>query len=307
MSVLKKRILLVSDIHYTTELVHSELKKLYPDSNTSAAAGKTFGKTQREKVEKVYEDIIRENECAPLDAVLVLGDLSVDDYDFRNLPVNYCMQFKKECLDRLPCGYYVLPGNHDSYPNDEWRKIFDTDREFVCEVGDAVFIMADTFCGNPAKTASGASLTMMNEEFIEACLEKYRGRKIFICAHHIDARADGNPTVSVALRDIIKDNGDIVFLFRGHTHHNEVIDLGAAFGDKKLVDIGGYGYCGIEMDYGWEFNIYDYKWAWGYQMLEIYDDKILTYHVKTDNIYNAKNGFFEVSRAVLGAVEYPAR
>lgn len=304
MSILKKRILLVSDMHYTTELTYSDLKKIYPDSNTSAAAGRTFGMTQREKVEKIYEDIIRENGRKPLDAVLVLGDLSVDDYDFRNLPINYCMQFKKECLDRLPCDYYVLPGNHDSYPNDEWRNIFGTDREFVCEVGDAVFIMADTFCGYPAKAASGAGLTMMNEEFIMACLEKFRGRKIFICAHHIDARSEGNPTLSPALRDIIKENEDIVFLFRGHTHHSEVIDLGTAFGGKRLVDIGGYGYCGIKMDYGWEFNIYDFKWAWGYQVLEIYDDKILTYHVTTDNTYNAKNGVFEVSESVSDTVEY---
>ena len=63
MSIIKKRILLVSDIHYTTELVYSELKKLYPDSNTSAAAGKTFGKTQREKGEKVeLEEVLKDIE-----------------------------------------------------------------------------------------------------------------------------------------------------------------------------------------------------------------------------------------------------
>ena len=275
MSALKKRILLVSDMHYTTELTYSELKKKYPDSNTSAAAGRTFGMTQREKVEKIYEDIIRENERKQLDAVLVLGDLSIDDYDFRNLPINYCMQFRKECLDRLPCNYYVLPGNHDSYPNDDWHRIFGTDREFVCEIGDSVFIMADTFGDCPAKSASGANLTMMNKNFIATCLEKYRGRKIFICAHHIDTHTVGNPTISTDIRDIIKANENIVFLFRGHTHHSEVINLGKAFGDKRLIDIGGYGYSGIEMDYGWEFNIYDDKWAWGYQVLEIYDDKAI--------------------------------
>lgn len=292
MSKLRHRFLLVSDMHYTTELTFSELKKIYPDSNTSAAAGLTFGKTQREKIEKVYTDIIRENKRSELDAVLVLGDLSVDDYDFRNLPVNYCEQFKEDCLDRLPCPYYVIPGNHDSYPNEKWREIFGTDREFVFETDGCVFIMADTFNSIPANSASGAAMTAINAELIKNALESHKGKQIFICAHYIEGKAEGDRTVTPEVQQLIRDSEDVKLLFRGHTHVENVIDLGDVLGGKKIIDIGGYGYCGIKIDNRYEFNIFDKKWAWGYQILEIYDDRISTYHVTTDNVYNAANGIF---------------
>lgn len=294
MSQLRSRFLLVSDMHYTTDLSASELKKTHPESNASAATGSAFGKSQREKIEKVYTDIIRENERSALDAVLVLGDLSIDDYDFRNLPINYCEQFKSDCLDRLPCKYYVLPGNHDSYPNDIWNKIFGTDREFVTSVGDSVFIMLDTFNSIPAKAASGSDVTVINESFLRDCLDSNSGKSIFICAHYIETQK----TITPEIRDIIKNNDDIVFLFRGHTHRGAIIDLGDDFGGKKLIDIGGYGYCGMKIDNRYEFNIFDREWAWGYQILEIYDDKIITYHVTTDNDYYAVNGEFHLEESV---------
>lgn len=296
MSELKQRFMLISDMHYTTDLSASELKKTHPESNASAATGTAFGKTQREKIEKVYTDIIRENERCALDALLVLGDLSIDDYDFRRLPINYCEQFKRDCLDRLPCKYHVIPGNHDSYPNEIWRKVFGTDREFAAETGGSVFIMMDTFNSIPAANASGSALTVMNEDFLAECLEKYKGKRIFICAHYVEPTKN----VTESVQNLIKDSKDVVFLFRGHTHVKNVIAMGDVFGGKTLVDIGGYGYCGMKIDNRYEFNIFDEKWAWGYQILEIYDDKIVTYHVTTDNHYHAVNGDFDVQETIDG-------
>jgi predicted phosphodiesterase len=287
-----QRFLLVSDMHYTTDLSAEELKKIHPESNASAATGSAFGKAQREKIEKVYEDIIRENKRSALDAVLVLGDLSIDDYDFRRLPINYCMQFKEDCLDRLPCPCFAIPGNHDSYPNDKWREMFGTDREFVCEIGNTAFVMADTFNHIPAISASGADVTSMNTEFIENALKNHKGKNIFICAHYIQGKAKDDITMTPEAQRLVRESDDVKLLFRGHTHVNNVIDLGEALGGKMIVDIGGYGYCGIKIDNRYEFNIFDKKWAWGYQILEIYEDRISTYHVTTNNTYNAVNGIF---------------
>ena len=96
MSKLKQRFLLVSDMHYTVDESAAELELIYPDAKASAATGTAFGKTQGEKVQKIYDDIMEENRRSPLDAVLVLGDLSIDDYDYRNLPWNFCKKFKEE-------------------------------------------------------------------------------------------------------------------------------------------------------------------------------------------------------------------
>ena len=164
MSKLIQRFLLVSDMHYTVNESERELKKKYPEATASAASGHAFGKTQEEKVEKIYEDIIAENEISKLDAVLVLGDLSIDDYDFRCLPFNYCEKFKKELMDRLPCPAYAIPGNHDSYTNDIWKSVMGCDRRYSFEMGECAFIMDDSFAAlpaNPKNPASGSIFTPM--------------------------------------------------------------------------------------------------------------------------------------------------
>ena len=74
--------------------------------------------------------------------------------------------------------------------------------------------------------------------------------------------------------------------------------LGYDVVDKKLVDIGGYGYCGRNVGGRWDFNTFDQSWAWGYQVLEIYDDTVRTYHVKTANRYIATNGCFDTVKTV---------
>ena len=299
MSAPKYRFLLVSDMHYTTEERPEELKKLYPEARTSLASGNAFGRTQREKIEKVYADILAEHERSPLDGVFVLGDLSVDDYDYRNLPFNYCRKFKEECMDRLPCKAYALPGNHDSYPNSVWRDIFGYDRQYAVEAGDCVFLMADSFAGVPAKKddpASGAPVNALDEEFIKESLEKYKGKKIFICTHFTDGKR-----ITEGSAELIKNSADVVFLFRGHTHVNSVAAV-EEWG-KPLIDIGGYGYMGQRVNGHYDFNIYDPKWAWGYQILEIYPEKILTYHIKPAMKYIATNGVFEIAETEEGRIE----
>lgn len=302
MSVLKQRFLLVSDMHYTTEETYEELKKIYPEAKASAAAGNAFGKTQRQKVEKVYEDILEEHRRSPLDAVLVLGDLSIDDYDFRQLPVSYCKKFKEDCLDRLPVPSYALPGNHDSWPNELWREMMGTDRQYVAEFGDSVFLMADTFASTPCSKTNpggGSPINFVDDEFLRESLEKYKGKKIFICAHYMD-----RVYVTEEGKRLIRESGSVVFMFRGHVHIHSVTDMGEECGNVPLVDIGGYGYSGQVMDGKYTFNIYDYAWAWGYQIVEVYDDKIRTYHVKTENRYVADNGVFDTEETVLNDIEH---
>ena len=303
MSFLKQRFLLVSDMHYTTEERPDELKEKYPSAIGTLASGDAFGKTQSEKIEKIYSDICAEHDRSPLTAVLVLGDLSVDDYGYRNLPHNYCKRFKNECMDRLPVRAYALPGNHDSYPAPLWQKVFGYGRQYSLEFGETVFIMADTFSDTPAsKTdpAGGSPHTKIDEAFLKDCLSRYKNRKIFLCAHHFDIEK----TFTEEAKRVIKESTDTVCLFRGHTHVNSVTDMGAEFGNKKLIDIGGYGYCGMNVNGTWEFNIYDPKWAWGYQIVEIYDDRIRISHLRTANTYRAANGDFQVPETISDVVEY---
>lgn len=301
MSTLKQRFLLVSDMHYTTEETGAQLKQTYPEAIASAAAGNAFGKTQRKKIETIYMDILREHHKHPLDAVFVLGDLSIDDAPYRKLPQNFCQKFKEECMDRLPCPSYAIPGNHDSYSDLEWFKVFGYGRQFSVEFGECVFLMADTFAKLPATDASGSDHSLLDADFLRSQLQRYAGKNIFLCAHYLDTAPENNRNFTPGVRKLLASNADVVCMFRGHTHANSVIDIES----KKIIDIGGYGYDGQLVNGKWDFNIFDPQWAWGYQILEIYDDHIRTYHVKPAMDYIATNGEFHIPETLEGETVIP--
>ena len=296
--MIKQRFLLVSDIHYTVEPSCELLKKHCPEVSPDEIQGNSFGITQRQKAERVYLDIMEAHRRHPLDAVFILGDLSSDDYGIKELSVSYCKNFKEEFLDRLPVPSYAIPGNHDSWPNDLWREMMGTDRQIALELGDCAFILADTFPHTPATKGANPAVPP-DGEFLRANLEKYKGKRIFICAHYLDRALFTEMT-----KRLICESGDVVFMYRGHTHANSVIDMGEEYGNVKLFDIGGYASGGRVLDGIDDPNFFKLETAWGYQILEIHDDHIKTYHIKPAMRYLATNGVFNVEETVLDDVEY---
>ena len=299
---MKHRILLVSDMHYTTDETAEQMKAIDPAARVSAAAGDAFGHTQGEKIGLLRDAILAEHRRAPLTGVLVLGDLSIDDYPYRNLPYNYCRRFKQEVMDQLPCPSFALAGNHDSYPDATWREIFGYGREYAVKLGGCVFLMADAYRTTPAQGASGSPYTALHASFLRSVAERYEDTPLFLCAHHIMEGEESEET-----RAFVRES-KTVCLFRGHTHHCGIVATGESYGHKPLIDIGGYGYHGIRTPEGqWTFSRFDFSWAWGYQMLEWEDenDFFLTYHVRPAYRYVAENGVFETVRTVSSQMKLP--
>ncbi len=283
---MKHRVLLVSDMHYTTNLSDQEMKKVKSDVRVSAASGDAFGYTQEEKIEKIAEAVQREHSKSPLDAVLVLGDLSIDDYDWRNLPDNYCEKFRDECMKKFPCPGYAIAGNHDSYPDEIWYRIFGYHRQFSVKIGNVVFILLDTFRELPAKDASGAHYTPVDMDFLNAELAKYPNQPVVLCAHYFDRQ-----TESKEFQNLVRNNPKVAGLFYGHAHNNRLEE----FCGKPFVDIGGYAYAGMVINGKYTFSVFDFKWAWGYELIE-WDDEMPTadfYHTKPAEHYVAQNGIFD--------------
>ena len=280
------RVILVSDMHYTTEETTEELKALYPDANTSVAAGDAFGYTQREKIQCILDDINAFAERESIDAIMILGDISLDDYSYRNLPENYVQKFKEDFIDQTSYPCYTIPGNHDSYSNEDWKKVIGTDRQFSVKIGDAVFIMLDTFSQDPATGASGSPYVGVDTDFLEQELAKYPTETIFLCSHYYTA--DSN---DYKFTKLLKDNDRIVCMFRGHTHQNTLL-APEEMDYRFLVDIGGYGYNGGAAT-GNDFSYFDDAWAWGYQVLEWNDTTAHIYHVKPARHYSGSNGEFD--------------
>ncbi len=280
------RVILVSDMHYTTDESPAELKQKYPESNASDASGGTFGYSQGEKIQAILDDIDAFAETYPVDAVMVLGDLSLDDYGYRNLPVSYLKEFKKDFLDKLDFPWHAIAGNHDSYPNEEWKAIIGTDRQYSVKIGDAAFIMLDTFEDELATGASGSKYCGVDVEWLEKEIEKYPTETIFLCSHYYQPKE-----ADYKFTKLLRNNPRIVCMFHGHTHKNTVV-APEVMNFKYLANIGGYAYDGDDSSGAWDFSQFHDDWAWGYQVLEWNDTEARIYHVKTPRTYTGSNGTF---------------
>lgn len=285
----KARFLIISDMHYTTEEDRKELKEKYPDSNASAANGRILGYTQAQRMEFMMEEIRREHEKEPLTAILIPGDLSVDDYDFRNLPYNYCEKFKKEYMDQMPAPVYAMPGNHDSYSNEQWQAMFGTPRQFSVVLGGALFLMADTY-NAPTNGASGSPYTGLDMAWIRAELEKHPDKPAFLLSHYIHWRKEGD------LALLLREYPRIRALFVGHSHRYETVRLGEEYNNRSIYDIGAYSYYTRPTLGKWDFNVFHQEWRWGYQMLTLEGDTYETQHISPAQVYHGHNGNFDLFR-----------
>lgn len=282
----KTRILLVSDVHYTTEETRRELREKYPGANGSTANGPILGYSQKERMDYLLECINKEHEAAPLHAILMPGDLSIDDYDFRHLPYNFCEKFRDDYMSKMPVPICAGPGNHDSYSDEQWFAMFGHHRQFSIVANNALFLMADTY-NAPADGASGSPYTHFDIEWAKREMEIHKDKPVFILAHYLWPKREGE-----AFAEFLRENPRIAAIFVGHSHRYEVIRLGEEYGNKNIYDIGGFSYYTRPTDGVWDFNMFNPEWRWGYQMLEFDENSFKTWHVFPERTYHAHNGEF---------------
>lgn len=283
------RVVMVADMHYTVE--ETEKNSMTAGQNPSLAAGNTFGYTQAQKIGFIKSDIVAYASEKSIDAVLVLGDLSLDDCGFRNLGTNFVSKFKTDCMDDLAKltttgKAYAIAGNHDSYSSVQWNSIFGYNRKYSFTIGNAAFIMMDTFDdkGNNATDASGSPYVGVDTKWLKTEIAKYTDvKQIFLCAHYLDS-TDNTSTYTDAFKEILNGDSRIKCLFDAHIHYNSNRNIEGV--SQKQIDIGGYAYKMINNNGTCLFNEYDENYVWGYQVLE-WDDNgaFRTYHVKPARDY----------------------
>ena len=286
------RIIVMSDPHYMTNDSQVTYNTNHPGENAAPSAGDAFGYTQTEKMSAILTDVNKFAERENVEGVLVLGDLGTDDYGFRNLSENYVQKFKEEVMAKFPGVSYALPGNHDTYPNDMWNEIFGYDRQYSVKIGDAAFIMLDTYADLSTVDASGSRYTGIDVDWLEKELEKYPTEQIFLCCHYL-----GSQEENYKLNKILRENERIVCVFRGHTHLNEILVCNN-LNNEFMFDLGGYAYMGEKTAAGYDYSVYDNSWAWGFGVLEWNDTEAHYYHVKFDRTYTGSNGIFNYAGAI---------
>lgn len=218
----RKRILLLSDLHYCQE--------------------EYGGISRDEKALRLVSAIQQEHEKEPVEMILFLGDYSLDHWAWKTLGTwlvegkSYTKQFVERYAHMIPVPYYMLAGNHEQFGQDMWREITGFDRSAHFVVGDYLIILWDSYGADldPTEHIDG-TYTPIDVAATRTLMAKYPDKKVILCSHSFQ------PTLSDEEAALIADER-IVCLFQGHTHQSDVRTLPVEYGSKKLIQTGSWAY-----------------------------------------------------------------
>lgn len=291
------RVLVISDMHYF-------------DKNND------LGYTMDQRIQLMVDYIMKEYNGRGLDAVLMLGDLSTDNYTksydkvaggFKDTDGDgfidrdsegntfYMMQFMERYMNDLPMPVFALPGNHDCFTNEIWKETFGYDRQYSFTIGSTAFLMLDTFNadGNRQNNA-GADYTGVDTEWVNAELAKYQAdgsiTDIVVSSHYFNSPGE--------LRTISEANSKVRVFFHGHTHIYKVDELNTG---AYIINDGGFSYTAFASETTpryWDFGFLDLRTAWGYQIVEWNEDTMVTYHYTIKANYTATNMDYSIKTEI---------
>lgn len=256
------RILLISDMHYSTE--------------------DRLGYTQKQRLDFMRDCILREHAERPIDALILPGDLSIQDYPWRQLECDFSEKLMREYVDPLPFPSFVLPGNHDSYPDELWKKLIGQPRQQAVVLNGCLFLLLDTFHGI-AQGASGAPYTGVDTVWARTQMETYPDLPVFLVAHYFKPEAESEEFFALVRHP------RVVCLIMGHTHQADAYRAGSACANKLIVDTGAFSYITRPTEGKWDFNVFHKRWAWGYNLLDFTADTAYIYHRFPEFHYHGVN------------------
>lgn len=266
-----KRVLIVTDTHYC-QLEYG-------------------GITKEEKAERIVAQINAEYEKEPFELILFLGDYSLDHWAWNTKGTwlthgkSYTAEFKDKYLGALPAPYYMLPGNHEQYGEENWRALtgFSREAEFVC--GDILFILWDSYGGQlDPDFHSDGTYTAPDVKRIREIMERYPDKKVILCSHYF------LPCGSEEEKELIREER-VICLVQGHTHSSKILTLPQEYGSKLVLQAGAWIASPID------------KEAWGVRDLCIFEDKIISRYIVADHTLYHNGEAYEILAHYRDGVE----
>ncbi len=262
-----------SPYQYKTYTVNREADRLLFVTDIHHCHGDWYGEKSSDRMELLCKSLREEHERKPYDAILSLGDYSLDFWAWSeggsylwDPPVSNTDAFVKTYVPQMPTDFYMIPGNHEQYGHEDWLKITGMPREYVIIYGDYVFVMLDTFAGElDPKVNHDGYYTGINTELLTQVLEDHPDKKIILCAHDLYIRRE-----SEAARALILENKNILCALAGHTHRDNTLILPESWRCLPVF------YCG---DFSYNDSRQKEK-NWGYRMLDFSHAAISTEYVR---------------------------
>lgn len=238
------RVLLLADIHY--------------DRSTYE------GMSPSERMEFMVGSLNKEHDNNPVDMLFVLGDLS------SNNPNKATSRLITDYLTRLKMPFYVLNGNHDLISDNEWQDLLGYEKNNSLVFGDFVFMCVDSFDGDidPQNESYGQQYKSPDITWLQDEIAKYQDKNIFILTHYIQ----NGDTQFV---DIVNNTPNIVAVFQGHLHYDNIGNVGGLSTGKPKITCGHFSYPIEDLT----------QKSWGYRSLEKQGNEIISEMVYVEKAY----------------------
>lgn len=206
-----------------------------------------FCKTGEEFAESLCADLAEEYANAPYDALLLLGDYSLDHWgshakgSYINHGISYTKLFAERYLHRIaPEGVSVrmIAGNHEQFSEALWHELTGYHRNDHIVIGDILFILTDTWNADldPVEHSDGR-YSGTNVAEISELMARYPDKKVILCAHSFNMAAE-----SQEFCELLRKEDRIVCLICGHYHKSCIMNTGEENGNKPIIYTGHYSF-----------------------------------------------------------------
>ena len=218
-----------------------------------------YGRSSEDRMDNMIRQMNEYHDEKPYEMVVFLGDYSLDHWKWQikgswlEKGINNTERFAKEYVSKLKVPSYLMPGNHEQYGDEMWKKITGVPRQGYFTVGGYLVICCDNFAKelDPDYHHDGF-YTVTDLDFVRKAMAEYPQLPVILCAHNFDQ--DKEPEEFYAF---VKEEKRIVLLMCGHDHITEIYDMGekadhvcvvydghyAAPGMKRSVQSTMWGFC----------------------------------------------------------------
>ena len=238
-----------------------------------------YGMKAEDRVQKFVDDLKAEYEKQPFEALLLLGDYSLDHWSYNIMGsylergISNTKRFVEDYLSQLkalPIEIRMIAGNHEMYGEALFHELTGYHREDVYVTGDWLFILMDTYRGglDPTEHMDGI-YTGADVEFIRAQMAAYPDKRVVICSHYLEHWRD-----TEELKALLRDDR-VICLVQGHTHKSEVWHNEEEYGFTKTLFTGQYS----------ELNTtVKEKCMWGFREMILTDDYLESHYITPANV-----------------------
>ena len=240
-----------------------------------------FGLTRDEKAERFCSAIKNEYEANPFDALLLLGDYSLDHWvwhtkgTYLTEGISNTKLFTDRYLNSLlPEGVTLkmIAGNHEQYGETLFTELTGHKRRDHLVLENTLFILTDTFGGDldPTEHSDGTYIGA-NAYDITELINTYPDKNVILCAHWFDMDKE-----TEAFKELLRRETRIKCLVCGHNHRSVILSTGEENGNLPILCTGHFSYSG-EKD--------PKSCLFGYREITVTDSAIVSKYISPANTY----------------------